>query len=765
MSARLLLVLAVSALTALPSSSQDLWTDVEARALAPASRALPTAYRALALDRTAMDARLATAPAEVVPGALTGAVEIPLPLPDGTTPVFRLVESSIMEPGLQARYPQLRTYVGARADDPRTTVRLSATPLGVSAWIHGPDGLALVDPVGDFHMAYRRADAAAPEGWAEARRQEQVLGEHGEHEHEETSASRAAPGFSHGRTLRLYQLAVATTGEYAQFHGGTVESTMEAIVVAMTRVNFLYERDVAVRMLLIDDNERIVFTDPVTDPFNNNSAGALISQVQGVIDDSIGTDNYDIGHVFSTGGGGIANFGSVCRDDRKAQGVTGLPSPIGDPFYVDYVAHEIGHQFRGSHTFNGTAGACGGANRSPNTAFEPGSGSTIMAYAGICGGHNIQNNSDPYFHSGSLREIWSYVSRNAGRFCADEVATNNEPPVVTVSDTLYLPVSTPFALGGEATDETPDALTYVWEEANLGAGGAPAQRLGFLGRPPLFRSFNPTVEPLRTFPQPERLRQGLPPIVGEALPSRSEELEFRLTVRDNAPGAGAVTDAELLAIVEGSVGPFALTFPNEANLAFDLGSELAVTWDVAGTALVDADGNEDEDLVDIETVDVLLSRDNGVTFEVVAEGTPNDGAETITLPSDAVPRARLLVRATLDERGSLFFDLNDNSFSVEQIIVANEERPEAGGLVLGAPVPNPSRGTARLCVSAATPQTVTVALFDALGRRVRTLFSGAMPAGETRPVTVKTSELSPGAYVVRLVGETGVVSRPLTVLR
>ncbi|MEL6617041.1 MAG: zinc-dependent metalloprotease family protein, partial [Bacteroidota bacterium] len=354
------------ALVALPASGQDLWSDLPASALRT-DRVLPTSFRALALDRAGMDARLATVPLEARPGSLAGAVEVPIPLPDGEMAAVRLVESPIMEPGLQARYPQLRTYTGVLADDPTTTVRVSVTPAGVGAWIMAPSGISVLDPVGQgTHMAYRRDAARAPEGWAEARAAEIV--DYGpetrdvdhDHDHDHAPEASGAEARSvvadHGETLRLYRLAVGTTGEYTQFHGGTVESAMAAIMVAMNRVNGLYERDVAVRMLLVDENEKVVFTDPFTDPYTDGSPFSLFNENQAVIDDSIGTDNYDIGHVFSTGGGGVAGFGVVCRTGRKAQGVTGLPSPIGDPFYVDYVAHEIGHQFRASHTFNGNSG-------------------------------------------------------------------------------------------------------------------------------------------------------------------------------------------------------------------------------------------------------------------------------------------------------------------------------------------------------------------------------------------------------------------------
>ncbi len=742
-----------------------LWTDVsEAAIRASAERDIvPEAYRTVRLDRAALAGLLADAPLEARPGDVAAGVAVSLPMPNGTTESFRVIEAPIMAPGLQARYPQIRTYLGQGIETPAATVRFSVTPQGFNAQILRPAGTVYIDPYqrGDreHYLSYNRADYAPdPERVREAFEGETVVGVE---DAEPVDFGRSST--ENGSVLRTYRLALAATGEYtvrvSQLAGVpvSVESALTAQVIAMNRVNGIYERDVAVRMEIIENNEDIIYTEANTDPYANNSPSLLLTQNQTNLTTVIGSENYDIGHVFSTGGGGVAGLGVVCNNTQKARGVTGLPTPINDGFYVDYVSHEMGHQFRGNHTFNTSFQNCVG-QRSGSTAYEPGSGSTIMAYAGICGGDDIQNFSNDYFHAVSLMEIVNFITNpSTGGSCPVETETGNEPPVVSADgDGFGIPILTPFVLTGEATDDTPESLTYNWEEFDLGPASPPPGRNGWNEEPPFFRSFSPDDEPVRYFPQFNRLLLGFAPVVGERLPvdapSNGRRLRFRLTARDNALGGGGIGDVQIEMRAYDAGGPFTVTFANEDDLQVNAGPQ-EITWDVAGT-----DGED----IDTDEVDIFLSTDGGDTFDLLVT-TDNDGSETVTIPEILTDEARIMIKGT----GNVFFDVNDEEFEIVSSGVATEGQPEAA-YALSAVYPNPlgvraARATVNLTLEQA--QTVRVAVYDLLGREVMVLHDGPVAAVQNRQFVLDAASLAGGVYLVRVAGETFTDVREMTVVR
>ncbi|MBZ0089783.1 MAG: hypothetical protein K8H90_05325, partial [Thermoanaerobaculia bacterium] len=372
----------------------------------------------------------------------------------------------------------------------------------------------------------------------------------------------------------------------------------------------------------------------------------MLGENQSNLNAVIGSANYDIGHVFSTGGGGIASLGVVCSASNKARGVTGRGAPTGDPFYIDYVAHEMGHQWGANHTFNGSTGSCSGGNRASSHAYEPGSGATIMAYAGICGAEDLQPNSDAYFHRDSLDVIETFSRSGGGNACKALVATGNlATPEVDAGEDYTIPISTPFALTGAATDADGDTLTYCWEQWDLGPAG-PA----ISGNAPIFRSFNPTPEPTRTFPKVADLVDGTPTI-GETLPTYARTLHFRLTARDNAVPAGDEEYDESVITVSAAAGPFLVTAPNSAIAWNGIGPH-AVAWNVANTTAAP---------VSCATVDVDLSTDGGFTFpHPLAVNVANDGSEAVYTGVADSATARVRVGC----RGNVFFDISNADFTI-----------------------------------------------------------------------------------------------------
>jgi hypothetical protein len=560
-----------------------------------------------------------------------------------------------MAPKLAAKFPNIKTYVGVGLDDPHATVRLDLTPRGFHAQV-------LSSKTGDFFI-----DPAAKADtqhylsfWKRA-----MPGRQFECNTKEESALRPdagkgadnTAGRTSGPVLRTYRLAMAATAEYTAYHGGTVALGLAAIVTSVNRVVGVYEKELAVRFVLVDDNASLVYADAATDPFDNdNDNNALLGQNQLNTDAIIGTAGYDIGHVFSTASGGVAGLGVVCRDGLKAQGTTGTRTPIGDAFDIDYVAHEIGHQCGGSHTFDSTTGSCGGGNRSGNTAFEPGSGTTIMAYAGICGATNTQLNSDAYFHVGSYDQILAYLGSTS---CAATASTGNAPPSISLPTSgLVLPIGTPFKLTANAYDTDGDALTYNWEEYDLtpnGAASLDAPQVDGVTMP-LFRSFSPVASPTRYFPRLSDLVSNTTSL-SERLPTVTRELRFRVTVRDQHNGPlgiiGGVNSSAIVSLNSTrAAGPFVVSAPNTAAVTWAGGSTQPVTWNVAGT---NANG------VNCATVNIRLSTDGGLTYPtVLLASAPNNGSATVTVPSVATTTARIMVEAA----DNYFFDISNANFTI-----------------------------------------------------------------------------------------------------
>jgi len=576
--------------------------------------------------------------------------EIELPLPGGRLVACLLEPSSVMAPALAAKFPELRTWRVRGIRQP-VSGRIDDTPNGFHAQLRTPTGMVYIDPAFCktpagaplWYSVYRKSDAQPSAGSAK-------LGSCACGTAEFTHVSPPPPSdpaagdkadkvFSTGNTLRTYRLAMTATAEFTQFHGGTVADAMAAIVTGVNRVNEIYERELAIRLELVANNDLLLYTDPATDPYPDvpdPDDGA--DNINSVIGDAA----YDIGHIVTTTDGGLAFIGSVCNSSFKGSGLSGAQEPRNDPFWVDFVCHEIGHQFGAPHTYNSELDGCNG-QRISSSAFEPGSGSTIMAYAGLCGTDDLQGYSNPYFHAGSLQSIQTFLS---GTSCAVSTPTGNTVPTVSAGPDLTIPARTPFVLTATGNDADGDDLTYCWEQMDLGS----ARILGAAdnGSSPLFRSFEPAPSPSRTFP---RLGTVLAGIIdrAETLPNQARAMKFRVTVRDNRQVGGVHCDNVVVNVIDTGAA-FALTAPNGGET---WSGARTITWNPAGTAATPINAN---------TVDLHLSLDGGLSFPItLASGVPNDGNHPVVFPQVASSTARVRVQPP----SGVFFDISNSNFNLQ----------------------------------------------------------------------------------------------------
>ena len=649
----LLLGLAIST----PAHAQ-MWQDAQNTKAAKAQQAqalsnqvpLLTNARQLRLNTSELQQRLSLAPEERISSSNTN---IQIPLPDGSFANYTLFNSPIMSVELAKQYPSIQTYKIIDPNNPANTGRLDFSQTGFHAMLSHNGKTIFIDPIGkdSKYQSYYKSDYAQERAGKNHSPINCLFEEHN-HSNQEKSVSRTANkvDVSYGANLRTYRIAVATTGEYSVFHANgaapTKPITLAAIVTALNRINEVFETDLSIKLELIANNSDVIYLDGTTDPYTDNDPNALIDEVVIDINNKIGIANYDIGHVFSTGGGGLATFGVVCGT-TKAGGVTGINNPINDPFYIDFVAHELGHQFRANHTFNGTASSCGGGNRAATAAYEPGGATTIMGYAGICGDENVQTAGNDYYHNHTLGEISEFVANAAtGGSCGVSTVLNNAVPVLDAGTDGNIPASTPFSLTGSATDGDGDNLTYIWEQYDL--GGSTSSKATFTddGARPLFRSFPPSNNASRTFPQISDVLSSTT-TYGEILPTTDRDLNFRFTVRD---GKGGVASDSRKLTVNAAAGPFKVTAPT--NVSWAAQSSKTITWDVTNT---------DTAPISCANVEISLSTDSGQSFgQVILASTANDGSEAITVPNSVTTTARIRVACATQP----FFAISTSDFEI-----------------------------------------------------------------------------------------------------
>ncbi|XMO88132.1 reprolysin-like metallopeptidase [Algibacter sp. AS12] len=591
-------------------------------------------------------------------GKITKNQIVEFPNSEGGFDKYSIKESSILEPAFQEKHPEIRTYVGKNIKNPASTINFSVTPQGLHAMaLSTGNGTQFLDPYtkNNTYIAYSKRDLPALKEGFECYVPDDFTLE------KETSNSAKLLNANDSK-LRTFRLVLASTVEYSEYHwkaaGLTIadseaakkNAVLQAMVTTMTRVNGLFQKDLALKMVMVDNTD-LIFID--SDNFTNDDADLLIDESQVEIDNAILSADYDIGHTFSTGGGGLASLNSPCVTARKAMGITGSSLPVGDAYDIDFVAHEMGHQFGAPHTFNGSTSNCAG-NRESSNAYEPGSGSTIMAYAGLCSPQNIQSQSDVYFHQKSIQMIWDNITTGAST-CSTESTLTNSAPTANAGANYTIPISTPYKLTGASTDADGTAShTYTWEQYDLGAAGLP-QETNTTG--PLVRSFEGTTNTTRYIPNLKDLKTSAGSTTWEKLASVDRAINFQLTVRDNNEDGGQTATDGMTVTTTANAGPFLVTSQNTTGISWSEGTTETITWDVAGTT-----GNG----VNTANVNILLSTDGGLNYDtVLASNVPNDGSHDIVVPSELSAFCRVMVEA----EGNIFFAINTEDFTIGYTIV------------------------------------------------------------------------------------------------
>ena len=683
--------------------------------------------------------------------ALRHSTVISLPNADGSIEQFEVYEASNFEPALQAQFPEIRAYSGRGITDKAATLKLSISPQGIQTMVfraNGPN--EYIEPYSQDHTVYAAFKSQRKKGelpWVCSTPDQQMAQDLNQR------VSRVESSTGELKTMRLAQ---SCNGEYANYFGATSAAQVALVLAAynatLTRCNGCYEKDLAIHLNLIPTITNVIYYDPYTSlgNWNNQLAAALLA--------NIGEANYDIGHMFgASGGGGNAGcIGCVCVDGQKGRGITSPADgiPQGDNFDIDYVAHEVGHQMGGNHTFSMSSEGTG-VNK------EVGSGITIMGYAGITA-QDVAPHSIDIFHQATIQQIQANM---AGKTCPVTTSLSgiNATPVVAAVSNYTIPVTTPFALTGSATDaDAGDVLTYCWEQNdNSTTTGAASVASPTKVTGPNWLSFPATTSSTRLMPRISTILSGASvtgPLAGgdaganiEALSSVARTLNFRLTVRDNRPyngtAIGQTQFTDMVVTVDATTGPFLITTQNSA-VSYQGGSTQTVAWSVNGTTGAP---------INCANVKISFSTDGGITFPtVLAASTPNDGTEDITIPVGLTTTGRIKVEAI----GNIFFDINNASITVLA--------PPAG-FSFNSPAP--------IVSSCPTPTSLstnlTATYFGGHSANIN-LTAAVVPSGSvtltpatlttgttTTQVTLNnTNLLSPGNYIVTVTGtSTGVTTQ------
>lgn len=684
---------------------------------------LPKEYKLFQLDLNALKNSLIGAPVRGIDGSTN--LIIAFPTPEGVIENFKVMESPIMHEDLVVMYPMIKTYVAQGINDPTAYMRFSITQRGLHTMcLSGKKGATYIDPFTtdlSTYIVYDRSTIGEdPLGFECTTPLTSIDGK--------IENNKAADD----KKLRTFKLAQTCTAEYGNIFATTSGQEYADILAAMTitinRVNSVYEVDLGITLQFIAQQNQLMFfgnvnADPWTGEYNNTT--------QNFLNNTLNDNDYDIGHNFNTSGGGNAGcIGCVCVNGQKGSGMTGRSNPVGDPFDIDYVAHEMGHQFGGFHTMN-TCSRSG----SGQTEVEPASGSSIMGYAGICG-TNVQSNSDAHFNYVNIRDITQNVKTGNSTCAAITNLTGiNNPPTANAGSDYTIPKGTAFVLEGSATDpEGLSSLTYNWSQndpAQAPGNGSP-QSTWAVG--PLYRAKMPTTSPNRYMPRLQDVVAGNLFPTWEKTPNVGRVLNFSFVVRDNDINGGQTDDDLMKVIVASGAGPFTVTSQNSTGIVWNEGSTQTITWNVANTT---------SSPVSTPNVNIYLSKDGGFTYPTtLATNVPNNGSANVTIPIGSITNsARIMVRGA----GNIFYAINSKNITIDMSTGINQMNSDKINVY-----PNPTKNVLNLTFNEST-KVQHVTLMDLQGKIVYTNNNV-----QENTLQISLADFSEGLYMLNVQTNNGV---------
>lgn len=726
----------------------------------------PAAYRFFTADPGAIKDLLASVPDEQTSTADKSLRIISIPDANGNMQRFRIIRTSVVSPQLASKYAAIQTYIGKGVDDPSAHLRFDYSPYGFHAMVSAANKptyyINPVDLQNSLYIVNARNLSDKVTSFQCSLDQTLI---------NKTDKTTTITGNVDDGKLRIYNLALCVNGEFSQaFLDGTETTDNErktkvfaALVTCILRANDVYERDFGIRLRYAANEDTLIFLDPATDPWPARPpifGSSWNSKTQSTIDARIGAANYDIGHLlgkvptFGDNNGNAGCIGCVCADGSKGGGFSAYNDPtLIDYMVIDYWTHEMGHQFGANHTFTFSS-------ENTQAQIEPGSGSTIMGYAGITGSTDVQPHSDDLFSIASIGQVASYTKTGNGSACPVIKNAGNTAPTADAGLDYTIPKSTPFLLTGSGSDiDSGDQLTYIWEQTDVfekpisNTFPSPTSTGG-----PVFRVFNDSSSGVRSFPALPVILAGQTTSTWEALPSVSRTLNFRFTVRDNHISGGNNKSDNMTVTIDGSSGPFAVTQPNTA-ITINGGSQQTILWNVASSNLAPVNCNN---------VRISFSVDGGNTFAyTLAANTQNDGSELVTLPNISSTQCRVKIEAI----GNIFFDISNTNFTITETSICPGRYDTSNNNTIQksirVPLNTDINGTInsstdkdfyRFVVTSAGTYTITLKTLPAnynlvLINSSNTVIGSSSNTGITDETI--TSALSAGNYALRVNGKSG----------